>query len=249
MKTATDAVDRADSLLDEDGLYRLSVKQYHEMIKSGILKNGDPVELLEGLLFLKHPPAGAAQEEELYRLSVKQYHEMIPAGILEDGSPVELLEGLLVRKMTKKPPHCLSVGLTHDALFALLPAGWHLNVQGAITTRESEPEPDIAVVRGERRQFADHHPGPKDAALVVEVADASLRRDRTFKKRIYARARVPVYWIVNLVDRQIEVYSDPTGSAKKPEYRRREEYSDKAAVPVVLDGKEVGRVQVKDVLP
>ena len=69
------------------------------------------------------------------------------------------------------------------------------------------------------------------------------------KKRLYARVRIPVYWIVNLVNRQIEVYSDPTGPSKKPDYRRHEDYGADAEVPVVLDGKEVGRVKVKEILP
>lgn len=172
MKSATGVVDYATSALAKETLYRLSVKQYHQMSKAGILKDGDPVELLEGLLFLKHPPAGASEEDELYRLSVQQYHDMIRASILEEGAPVELLEGLLVQKMTKKPPHCLSCGLTQDALQPLLPSGWHLKVQGAVTTKESEPEPDISVIRGKRRQYVQRHPGPKVSAMLVEVADS-----------------------------------------------------------------------------
>src|SRR2546425_857227 len=103
MKNGTKTADRADSLVEHDDLYRLSVKRYHAMIDKGILTEDDPVELLEGLLFLKHPPPGASEEDELYRLSVKQYHKMIETGILDEDAPVELLEGLLVQKMPKKP--------------------------------------------------------------------------------------------------------------------------------------------------
>jgi len=249
MKSFTADIDRAGAAIGTDDLYRLSVKQFHQMSKAGILKHDDPVELLEGLLFLKHPPAGAAEEDELYRLSVKQYHDMIRAGILEEGAPVELLEGLLVGEMTKKPPHCVSCGLTQDALQPLVPAGWHLKVQGAVTTKESEPEPDISVVRGKRRDYIRRHPGPKDSAMLVEVADSSLQRDRTVKKRIYARARVPVYWIINLIDRQVEVFTGPSGPVTRPTYQHQEVYSEDEEVPVVIDGKEVGRIRVRDLLP
>ena len=80
----------------------------------------------------------------------------------------------------------------------------------------NEPEPDLSVVRGESDDYTDHHPGPADIALVVEVADSSLSRDRGEKRDNYARAGIPVYWIVNLVGRQLEVSSNPTGGATLP---------------------------------
>lgn len=101
----------------------------------------------------------------------------------------------------------------------------------------------------ETRAYQTRHPGPQEAALVVEVADATLRRDRTLKLRIYARASVPVYWIVNLIDRQIEVYTDPTGPAEQPSYGQHRDYGPADDAPLVLDGREVGRVAVREVLP
>ncbi len=86
-------------------------------------------------------------------------------------------------------------------------------------------------------------------ALAVEVADETLRRDRTTKKRIYARAGIPVYWIVNLPERRIEVYTDPTGPGEHPDYRRHEDYAAPAEVPVLIDGRQVGRVPVAALLP
>jgi len=84
---------------------------------------------------------------------------------------------------------------------------------------------------------------------VVEVADASLNRDRTIKKRLYAAAGIAVYWIVNLVDSQVEVYTDPTGPGQQPDYRQRRDFDRAATVPVVIEGKEVGRLAVRDLLP
>jgi Uma2 family endonuclease len=187
--------------------------------------------------------------EPIYRLSVAQYHAMARAGILTEDDPVELLEGWLVQKMTKNPPHNVATGLVGDALEARIPLGWHVAIQGSVTTSDSEPEPDIAVIRGTRRDYLDHHPGPKDVALIAEVADTSLRRDRSTKKRLYARAGYPIYWIVNLAERQIEVYTEPATAAKRPDYRQRRDYGPDDAAPVVLDGAEVGTLMVRDLLP
>jgi Uma2 family endonuclease len=105
------------------------------------------------------------------------------------------------------------------------------------------------LIHGRPEDYSDRQPGPEDAFLVVEVADASLSRDRGPKKCIYARAGVPIYWIVNPKDRQIEVYSEPSGPTTRPTYRRRHNYDETDLVPVVIDDIEVGRVAVRDVLP
>src|SRR5689334_23190287 len=90
----------------------------------------------------------AIPDVPIYRLSVEQYHTMARAGILKEGAPVELLEGWLVPKMTQNPPHRLAAGLVQDALAGLIPAGWHVQIGNPVTTEDSEPEPDVAVIRG-----------------------------------------------------------------------------------------------------
>jgi Uma2 family endonuclease len=187
--------------------------------------------------------------EVIWRMSVDVYHEMIRSGILTEDDPVELLEGWLVEKMPKHAPHTLATQLTRTALERLVPPGWFVNAQEPVTTPDSEPEPDGLVVRGDRRQYANRHPLPQDVALVIEVSAATLKRDRTLKQRIYARAALPVYWIVNLIDGCIEVYTDPTGPAEQPTYRQRRDYGPADEIPVVLDGREVGRIAVRDILP
>jgi Uma2 family endonuclease len=195
------------------------------------------------------PKKAAVPTDYIWPLTVEQYHEMIRAGILTEDDPVELLEGFLVVKMSKNPAHCLATDETRSALERLLPAGWFTKGQDPITTEISEPEPDITVVRGTRRQYADHHPGPQDLALVVEVAEATLARDRGVKKRDYARNSISIYWIVNLVDGQIEVYSDPAGPTEQPDYRQHKDYRPDDQLPVVIEGKEIGRIGVRDLLP
>jgi Uma2 family endonuclease len=148
--------------------------------------------------------------ESLVKLSITQYHWMIEYGIFNDDSQLELLEGLLITKMPKNPPHRLSTGLLQDLLLSLLPANYHLNLQEPITLLDSEPEPDLAVVIGNRLDYRDRHPNAKDLALVIEVSDSTLERDRTIKQMIYAKSGIPIYWILNLSDRTLEVYTLPS---------------------------------------
>lgn len=181
----------------------------------------------------------------VWKFSVEQYHEMINAGILTDEDPVELLEGILVTKMPKKPPHRIATQLTHEILARLIPVGWYVDSQEPITLKNSEPEPDVAVLRGERRHHINRHPGAEETVLVIEVADSSLSRDRGLKKRIYALSGIPVYWIVNLAERKIEAYSVPSGS----DYQQQEDYDDASEIPVMIEGREVGRLVVRELLP
>lgn len=196
---------------------------------------------------VRQPPG--VPSEPIWRLSVEQYHEMARAGILTEDDRVELLEGWLVAKMTKHPPHVIATGLINRALQGIVPNGWYVAKEDPVTTLDSEPEPDITVVRGDIRDYPDRHPGPQDIALVVEVADTSLPRDRTFKKHLYARARFPIYWLANLLETRIEVYTDPTGPAAQADYRQRQDYGPADAVPLVIDGREVGRLAVRELLP
>jgi Uma2 family endonuclease len=181
----------------------------------------------------------------LRRLSVAQYQRMIAEGILTEADRVELLEGLLVDKMTKNRPHSLSTRLAHTALETVVPSGWFVDSQEPITTGDSQPEPDVLVVRGQPRDYAEAPPPAAALGIVVEVADSSLQYDRVNKQRIYARAGIPVYWIINLVDQQIEVYSRPVDDR----YQERRVYTAVDTVPVVLDGAEVGRLPARDLLP
>ena len=189
----------------------------------------------------------AVSSVPIWRLNIDQYHEMIRSGILTENDPVELLEGLLVAKMPKNRRHTLSTERTRRAVEAILPQGWHVSSQEPITLTDSEPEPDVMVVRGNLDSYPDRHPGPQEVALVVEVADATLKYDQIDKKRVYARAGIPVYWIENLVDKQIEVYSEPD-AADTPDYRQRHVYTLIDTVPLIINGLEIAQLPVKDLL-
>jgi hypothetical protein len=174
---------------------------------------------------------------------------MIRAGILTEDEPLELLEGWIAVKRPRTPQHDLALEKSDAAIRKVLPSGWRIRVQCAVTTDESEPEPDLALVRGPIPTAADAHPNPSDIGLLVEVAESSLENDRTVKGPTYARSAISIYWIVNLQDRQVEVYTDPTGRASRPRYRTRRDYVETESVPLVLDGREVALISAVDLLP
>lgn len=183
------------------------------------------------------------------RFSVAEYHRLIASGVLTEDDNVELLNGYLVHKMSRNPPHDSALQLLLAALPPRLPGGWTLRLQSAVTLAASEPEPDGAVVRGGPRTYAGRHPGPADCGLVIEVADSTLAADRADKGLLYAEAGIPEYWIVNIVDSQVEVYTRPSGPGATPAYASRQDYPTGAAVPLVLGGQTVGTLPVADLLP
>jgi Uma2 family endonuclease len=183
------------------------------------------------------------------RFTVPEYHRLTELGILTENDNLELLEGYLVLKMSRNPPHDCSIQLTSYAINAANLSNWCVRIQSAVTLPDSEPEPDVAVVRGSARTYVAHHPGPTETGALIEVADSTLLGDRSDKGRIYARAKVPVYWIINLIDRQIEVYELPSGPTPVPGYAKTTIYGLGESVPLVLDGVTVATIAVVDLLP
>jgi Uma2 family endonuclease len=189
------------------------------------------------------------RQSSFRKFTLDEYHKMIEMGVLVSGEPYELLEGNLVRKMSRGSPHDSSLMVLIKRLFKSVPQGWEVRGQSAITLPSgSEPEPDVAVVRGDESTFRNRHPGPADIGLIIEVADSSLLIDRDDKGSIYARAKLPVYWVVNVVDKIIEVYTQPTGEGETAMYAQRDDFADGSSVPVVLDGQTVGAIAVADVM-
>ena len=114
--------------------------------------------------------------------------------------------------MTQNPPHWVADELCGAELARVIPADRYIITAAKpirLPNQTSKPEPDRCVVRGTIRDYEGHHPGPGDIALLVEVADSSLADDRELAIEVYGPAGIPVYWIVNLVHRQVEVYADP----------------------------------------
>jgi Uma2 family endonuclease len=195
------------------------------------------------------PPRATYTDEPVFRLSVDQYHELIRAGKLAEDDPVELLEGILVFKMPKNTPHTTVCRLSRRGVEPLLPTGYFYDSQEPITLTDGEPEPDGAVVRGRIEDYTQTHPGPGEVALVIVVADTSIERDRGIKLRSYARAGIPIYWIVNLAQRWVEVYADPDSSAEPPTYRRKDIFASTMRLPLSIEGLTLGEIAVNDLLP
>jgi Uma2 family endonuclease len=155
----------------------------------------------------------------LRRFSVAEYEQIGQAGILTEDDSVELLDGLIVEKKTKHPPHDAMIDLLVQLLQQKLPLGWYPRAQNVLITSDSAPEPDVAVTRGDPRQYMQQHPTAADVALVIEVADSSLVRDRR-KQRIYARAGIGQYWIIDMTSNHIEMFAEPNSTAA--EYGRKQ---------------------------
>lgn len=182
------------------------------------------------------------------RFTVDEYHWLIEHGFFASDERFELLEGWIVAKMSRNPVHDAAIDVALHLLMRLMPAGWHVRCQSGFTTIDSEPEPDLVVVRGEGRDYIARHPGPPDAAVVIEIANTTLADDRELKGRLYARAGVGVYWIVNLIDRTIEVYSQPS-PAGVPAYARRDVFAIEQAVTFSVDSARVGPIPVAQLMP
>ena len=207
------------------------------------------VTLLEQIAVGEAPP--------LVPINIEQYHQMIRLGILPEGAPVELIDGLLVWKdrsargtdpMSHDPRHALTIKRLQRLERRFESFDCHLQLQLPITLSDtSEPEPDVAIVKGSAEHYADHHPAPADVIAAIEVAHSSVRFDRTTKQRKYALAEISQYWIVNLAENQIEVYQQPVVAEGR--YLRRDDYQPGQVLALTLGSSDTIDVAVSEILP
>jgi Uma2 family endonuclease len=140
-----------------------------------------------------------------------EYDSLVANGAFPPGSRVQLLDGEILETTPQSPEHAMAVQAVQETLRSVFGDAYTIRVHMPLGVGDvSEPEPDVAVVRGHFREYRQH---PESAVLMVEVADSSLEFDRSGKAVRYASGEISEYWIVNLVDRRLEVFRDPDGSA------------------------------------
>jgi Uma2 family endonuclease len=143
------------------------------------------------------------------RFSVARYEQMIDSGILTENDPVELIRGEIVEKMPIGNQHAACVKRLNQQFSEVFRQKITLGVQDPVRLADSEPEPDLSLLKPRDDFYVSGKPTASDVLLVVEVADTTLDYDRDIKLPLYAENGIAEYWIVNLLDRWLEVYRQP----------------------------------------
>jgi hypothetical protein len=184
----------------------------------------------------------------IFRMTPRAFRKAMDAGVYGENH-VELLGGLPFL-IDENSPHIMGCVRVYAAFFMLAPCPrWLLNKNHRLKLGQWLPLPDVVILRGPDSIYGTRFARGDDIALLVEVSDTSYAKDSGPKLRRYATSQVPVYWIVDLNRRIVEVYTGPFGKGKQAGYARRDVFREDDRVPVVLDGQEVGQVAVADLLP
>ncbi|MDZ4769681.1 MAG: Uma2 family endonuclease, partial [Chloroflexota bacterium] len=171
-------------------------------------------------------------------------------GIIAEDDDVELIDGWIVEKMSKNQRHTFATWAFNRVINALLPGGWFVMTKQPALILNSLPEPDGMVVKGDARAYISQRIPHEVIRLIVEAAESSLVSDRGDKLDLYARAGIPVYWIVNLNRNEIEVYSQPaTNTDATGRYQTRTVYAAADTIPFTLDGVTIAQIPAADLLP
>jgi Uma2 family endonuclease len=158
------------------------------------------------------------QEPQIHLWSISDYHQMIEVGVLDEDDRVELLEGKIVCMSPQRPFHAASVQRSSRLLFKLLGDRAEIRIQLPVTLgNDSEPEPDIAVVRLDENEYSFRHPEAPDIYLLIEVADWTISKNRKQKARIYGKNQVLEYWILDLQKRQVYIFRHPEDGSYREE--------------------------------
>ena len=185
-----------------------------------------------------------------FRVTTAHYRKMVDAGVFGRGDRVFLWHGKLVEKMTKGRRHSYAALKLDELLGLIIPEGFHLELEQPMDLGDDTlPEPDLMVVRGPLDEYQTREPTPGDLVWIVEVADSSLPDDRGEVLRDYARVLIPIYWLVNIPQRRVEVYSGPSGPVDVPSFANRVDFGLGTEMPVILDGIELGQISINKLFP
>ncbi len=174
-----------------------------------------------------------------FRFTIEQYYKMAEAGILKANKRYELVRGFIYEVQPVAPKHATRLKKLEKKLEACLGDHAIVFTQHPLQLAgDSEPQPDILVVKPPIDQYEERHPRPEDVLLVIEIASSTLQSDRTLKLELYAKAGIPESWIVNLHKPQLEIYRDP--DTDEARYREVHTFGEGEAVkPLALTGCEV----------
>ena len=183
-----------------------------------------------------------------YLFNVDEFYRMIDLDFFPDEARVGLWEGRVYEEMGKKQAHSLSWSKLNTALVPRVPPGWCLWAECSITISDDKaPLPDMVILRGAADDYHDRRADARDIGLIIELADSSLKIDTGAKLVAYARAGIAVYWVFNLKNNTIHVYSDPVPSEGR--YASTTTIGREGSVPFVLDGVQVAMLAASDLLP
>jgi len=188
-------------------LRRFTVAEYQRMDEFGIFHPEERVELIEGVIIDHSNPPN-------YRLfTVDEFERMVEVGILREDERIELIRGEIVRMAPIGKRHNECVDLLNEIIGEQLRKTVRLRIQGSISLQQRvQPQPDVLVLRRPAESYGTVAATAADVLLLIEVSDRTLDYDRTVKRSLYAQAGIPEYWIVNLNDNRVEIYSQPIGS-------------------------------------
>lgn len=184
----------------------------------------------------------------LKKFSVEQYLRLVDSGQLDENERIELIHGWLVQKMSLNASHKTSLRNLHEALIAFAMSDLVVDNQGPVILDDSVPEPDLTISIGPAKRYTSRLPVAEEVLTIIEIADSSLDYDQTTKLELYASAGIPIYWVVNLIDKRVEVYTKPKGG-KKPGYGKVTKYKPGDDMPVMIAGKKRGTIAVSAILP
>jgi Uma2 family endonuclease len=192
--------------------------------------------------------ASATPEESPYLFSVDEFYRLLESEFFPREARVGLWDGRIYEKMAKTQAHAVAAMKANNTLTRILPPGWTLSGENPLTVGPRRaPLPDLIVLRGDPDDYIDRRPGGADVGLVVEFSLTSLKADTGPKLAAYASAGIPAYWVLNLVDGVVHVYSDPVPAesrfASAVTVKRGESF------PFTLGGVPVGPIAASDLLP
>jgi len=216
---------------------RWSEAQSQRLFKLDLFR-GKRVELIRGVIRRVEP---RPRQDPHWKWTRKEYYRLWELGLIPNRH-VQLIDGEIYLMLPQNPPHASAISLVQQTLTAVFGKGYTARVQLPLELGlRSEPEPDVAIVRGGPRDFTQQH--PKGAVLVVEVADATLAFDRKKKGLTYALGGIADYWTVNLSDGCLEVYREPTRKGYKS---RSVLEPDDVVIPLLLPS---AKLKVSELIP